>query len=189
MHSILKPGITLFVIAAIAAGILGYVNAITAEPIAQQVQIAKDNAMKNVFPSAESFEEAADYSPADGAAVKSYSKALDTSGSLLGYAVTAASKGYGGDVTLMIGIDTQGVVTGVNVTGHSETPGLGANAANPAFSDQFAGKSGELAVVKTVPGDNEIQAITSATITSKAVTLAVNEALSFYAENLQGGAE
>ena len=87
------------------------------------------------------------------------------------------AKGFGGTVGLTVGV-SDGAITGVRIGSHSETPGLGAKAADEAFYGQFAGKSGELTVTKTgAVTDQEINAITAATITSKAVTGAVNEVL------------
>lgn len=105
-------------------------------------------------------------------------------GRVVGAAVTTATKGYGGDVQVMTGIDENGCVTGVSVLAHSETAGLGANAAKPSFLDQFI--TGEdqprpsgFAVVKD---GGEIDAVTAATISSRAVSNAVSEALSVFAE-------
>ena len=91
--------------------------------------------------------------------------------------MSVTAKGFGGDIQLTVGVK-DGVVTGVRIGTHSETPGLGARAAEEKFYGQFTGKSGALSVIKTgEAGDSEINAITAATITSTAVTNAVNEAL------------
>ena len=82
----------------------------------------------------------------------------------------------------MIGIDKDGAVTGVEFLSISETAGLGMNAQKETFRDQFKGKNSEITVVKTAPGDDEIQALTGATITSNAVTKSVNTALKLYEE-------
>lgn len=91
---------------------------------------------------------------------------------LVGYAVQSGSNGYGGLISLIVGVDLQGQVTGVVITEMSETAGLGTKAENPEFINQFAGKSAGLAVGR------EIDAISGATITSKAVTDGVNRAVS-----------
>ena len=88
-----------------------------------------------------------------------------------------APKGYGGEITLPVGISTDLTVTGVEIVDHAETPGLGANAESESWLSQFTGQSGELTVVKNAPTEGQIQAVTSATRTSKAVTDAVNQAL------------
>jgi len=82
----------------------------------------------------------------------------------------------------MVGIDTSGKVTGVSILSISETAGLGMNAKNESFINQYIGKSGTIGVSKNGASDTEIQALTGATITSKAVTSAVNTALSLYSQ-------
>ncbi len=83
------------------------------------------------------------------------------------------------------------MVSGIDIIKHSETPGLGAKADQPAFKDQFKGKPTEdLVVVKTgASSDEEIDSISGATITSRAVTNAVNEASAYYNEHLSKGAK
>ena len=188
MINILKPGIVLLAFAAIAAALLGYVNAITLEPIAQQDKLIADKAKQDVLSEAKSFD---DDITASGGAVRTYSIARDDKGDVVGYAVTAASKGYGGDVVIMVGLKADGTINAICVTDNSnETPGLGANSSNEDFRKQYNGKTAdkEIKVVKTpTDKDDEIQAITSATITSKAVTASVNEVLKFYNDNLKGG--
>ncbi|MEG1179636.1 MAG: FMN-binding protein, partial [Oscillospiraceae bacterium] len=115
-----------------------------------------------------------------------YFEGKDAKGNTIGYVFTTdredSSKGYGGVVTVMTGVSKDGKVTGIELLTLNETPGLGMNAKKPSFKDQFVGKSGVIGVSKTEKSDKEIQALTSATITSKAVTSAVNVALAHYAE-------
>ena len=82
----------------------------------------------------------------------------------------------------MVGVRADGTVEGIDFLSISETAGLGMNADTDKFKSQFKGKSGEIGVAKSSPADNEIQALTGATITSKAVAKAVNEALALYEE-------
>lgn len=93
---------------------------------------------------------------------------------IIGYVAVAKSKGYGGDVQIMIGVNLDLTIAGIEILSQSETAGLGANCENPEWLSQFVGKSGELAVSKD---GGEIDAITASTITSRAVTKAVNKAL------------
>ena len=88
-----------------------------------------------------------------------------------------------------MGIDVSGTVTGIQILEHSETPGLGANASNPSFTDQFIGKTETLTVVKGEASANTISAISGATITSRSVTESVNTALTYFQEILKGGAD
>lgn len=189
MHSVLKPGITLLIITAIAGALLGYINDITAKPIAEQERKTTEAAMTKILPQASSFKEIENITPPDGGiGVVAASEGYDGSNNLVGYAVTSSSKGYGGEVKVMVGISIEGVIQGIDIVSHSETPGLGANAKNASFSDQYKDKSGKLEVVKgAATNANEIQAITSATITSKAVTDSVNAVTDYYENTLSKG--
>ncbi len=104
---------------------------------------------------------------------------------LIGYVAVAASKGYGGDVQVMIGVNLDLTIAGIEILSQSETAGLGANCENPEWLSQFVGKSGTLAVSKD---GGEIDAITASTITSRAVTSAVNKALAQVEEFERGQA-
>ena len=98
------------------------------------------------------------------------------------------SKGFGGDVTMAMGLTADGQITGISFTELNETAGLGMKASEPAFKDQFAGKSGKLTLVKgTASGEQEISAITGASVTSNAVINAVNAGLDLYETVLKGG--
>ena len=92
---------------------------------------------------------------------------------LIGYVATASSKGYGGDVDVMIGYDLNGKMTGVTILDNSETAGLGANCTKEEWLSQFVGMSGKLSVKKD---GGDVDALTSATITSRAVCSAINKA-------------
>lgn len=179
---IIKPVVVLFLISAVASGLLALTNAVTVDRIAAIDAENKAKSMSLVMSDAASFGE----ETADGDIA--YSPALDASGGQLGYVLTTTVKGYGGDIDVMVGIGSDGVITNATIlSADDETPGLGQNTKKPAFIGQFAGKSGQLTVVKGTPGDGEIQAVTSATISSTAVTKAVNTCLAYFAENLQGG--
>lgn len=108
-------------------------------------------------------------------------------GSPVGYTMNIRTNGYSANLCLTVGVDMQGVVTGVDILSHEETAGLGANAANPEFLGQYLGADGPLTVVKTPTGaTGEVQALTGATITSRAVTNAVNLAREFALAYLVG---
>ena len=93
--------------------------------------------------------------------------------------VEVTPSGFGGNLDVMVGVDNDGVCTGVSIVSHAETSGLGANATKEAWRAQFIGKSGTLAVTKD---GGEIEALTGATITSRAVTSGVNSAIAAVAE-------
>ena len=95
-------------------------------------------------------------------------------GSVLGYAVKASAKGYGGDVLCVVGFDAEGKILAVSVSAPEETPGLGNNVTKPAFTDQFIGMG-----TPPVLGE-DFDAVTSATYSSRAVERAVAEAFSAF---------
>ena len=102
------------------------------------------------------------------------------SGKITGYIFITSSNGYGGKVEVMTAILPDKTVKAVEILDvSSETPGLGQNTAKESFYGQFAGKSEKLEVVKSNPGQNEIEAVTGATITSTAVTKSVNLAIAY----------
>lgn len=181
---ILVPTIVLLLICVVSAALLGGTNMLTKDKIASIEAEAKASAMQEVMPDAVSFSDAV---TADENL--EYAVAFDKDSNGIGYAFTVSDNGYGGEIKIMIGLDTEGTVTKIAVlSANNETPGLGQNIKKNSFLDQFIGKDSEISVVKTTPADNEIQAITSATITSSAVTRTVNAAIEYYNENLAGGA-
>ena len=112
-------------------------------------------------------------------------------GETLGYIITVTdSEGYGGDIQFTVGVNAEGSVTGVSFLSIAESPGLGMNARDDAsFTKQYTGKAVEaFEVVKTgAEGDSQIEALSGATITSKAVTGGVNAALAYFNQILKGG--
>lgn len=183
MKETVKLGVILFLITAIAAGILAFANANTEGKIAELEAQASNEARKSVFEDAESFEEVdkgklEEIVKANPDILEVY-KALDGSKSQIGYVVKTSTGGYAGPVEVVTGVSSDGSITGMKVVKNTETPGLGTLAAEEPFQAQFAGKSveTELEVVKSGAGDSQIQALTGATITSKAVTKGVNSAV------------
>ena len=106
-------------------------------------------------------------------------------GEIKGYNFTVTPKGYAGLITTVVGVSNEGRVMDIKILSHSETPGLGAKAVEPAFAGQFKEKLAEkLSVTKTPPeSDDQIQAISGATITSSAVISGVNTALEYWRAN------
>jgi electron transport complex protein RnfG len=182
----IKLGLILLLITGIAGFLLGGAFEVTKEPIAARVAADKKAAMTELLPTADKF----DTSDAklDANKISEVNVALKGS-EIVGYAIKVAPIGYGGPVETMVGISADGKVTGIKILALAETPGLGANAPKPEFSGQYKNKPTEenLEVVKIAPTkENQIQAITGATITSKAVTLGVNDAIDFYNSSLKG---
>ena len=176
---ILIPTVSLFVICLVVTALLAVTNMLTAPQIQKLSKETEDKTKAEVLASADEFSDALTVS-ADG---KDYTYYEGTaSGDTIGYVFKTSAKGYGGDIDLMVGIDTSGKVTGVSILSISETAGLGMNAKNESFINQYMGKSGTIGVSKNGASDTEIQALTGATITSKSGTSAVNTALILYSQ-------
>ena len=109
----------------------------------------------------------------------------------VGHCVTVTSKGYGGPVEIVVGLTREGSVRAIQILSQSETPGLGAKAAEPFFFGQFENRERlPLRVVKQTPSaPDEIQAISGATITSSAVVAGVNAAVDYWKRDIEGGAK
>ncbi len=180
-NSMARLGGILLVITLIAALLLGAANQITA-PIIEANAIATQNAaLQEIFADATEFPEievaAEGEAPnGDDAIVSQAFEAKDASGNLVGVAVKVTPNGFGGGIQMMVGIAADGSVVKATILSMSETPGLGTHAKEPAFIDQYNGKSGEQKVSKD---GGEIEAITGATISSRAVTRGVNAAMTF----------
>lgn len=185
MKDILKLGVTLFAICAVAALVLGVTNNITAPVIEERNIQASNEARKIVLPEADEFKELEGMN--SDIVLEVYEGIKD--GQVIGYTIKTSSKGYGGAIELMVGISKDSKITGVEIGNHSETPGLGSKATEPMFKNQYVDKdvSNSLLVVKgSANNDNEISAISGATITSNGVTSGVNAAMKIYNEKLSG---
>jgi len=184
--------LNLTVIALIVGLLLGAAYELTKTPIKNAEMAEEAAAYAAVCPQAVNFDKAdniTELAATDAATltskfgkvvIESAYKALDKSGNVNGYIVNVTTKeGFGGAITVTIGMDEKGVITGIAFLAIDETAGLGMNAKNESFYGQYIGKDvKEFTVVKTgSTADNEIDAIGGATITSKAVTNAVNAAL------------
>ena len=157
---------TLLLISAIVAGLLGLVNYVTADRIAALNAEKTAVSMQEVLP-AGSYTELG-YSGEDSTVATIY----EAEGQ--GYVVEVIPSGFGGEIDMVVGVSNEGTVTGVAIISMSETSGLGANATKESFRSQYIGKTGTQAVSKD---GGEIDALTGATITSRAVTRGVNSAL------------
>lgn len=193
----LKEAGILFVITLIAGLVLGFVYELTKDPIRLQEELAIRKACQAVFEDASSFE-ALEYTTdealtvelaANGVEIGMVYDALDAAGAHLGYVLeTTSSEGYGGDITLYMGVTDAGSLNGISILSIAETPGLGMNAEDvlvPQFEDVPATiftytKSGSTA-------DSEIDAISGATVTTKAIVNAVNGGIRVVTEDLTKG--
>jgi len=185
----LKPTISLFVICVAVAAALAFTYLGTKDAKSLREELETKNTMKEVLPEAEKFEPIKDInalagSRTDYSIIKDAYKGFKEK-SLAGYVFLVESKGYGGIIKISVGIDTTGRIAGVKIGENNETPGLGAKAAEEPFISQFKGltPAEKLKVVKnekTKP--EEIEAISGATITSKAVVRAVQAAVEMASE-------
>lgn len=199
MNKIVKNTVILTIITLVAGALLGLVYEITKEPIAVAQENAKQKAYKAVLSDAESFETYEEFDAEEAQKViadagytddiTEVAVAEDASGKSIGYVVSVTSHdGYGGDISLSVGILNDGTVKGIETLIISETAGLGMKAKEPAFKDQFKDKQVEkFTYTKSgEDGDDKIDALSGATITTNAVTNAVDSALVYF-QNVLGG--
>ena len=168
---VLRLTVTLLLITGIVAAALAGVNAITKDAIAANQEKKTQDALAVVLPGVQGLQKV-ELSGDTGIVGEVYSDGNS-------FAVKVLPAGFDGAITMMVGI-SEGKVTGISVISHTETPGLGAvaaaqNAKGEAFRGQFVGQEGTLAV------GNQIDAMSGATITSKAVVTGVNAALDYVA--------
>ena len=163
----------LLLICAVIAGVVSFVYSVTIDAYNQNLENEKRIALAGIF--AESDDDIIDYetllNTPEGVndvyvVGKNYEK--------VGYCVNVTAKGFGGDMTLMIGYDFDGKIKGVDIISHAETPGVGTKAMEASHLSQYSGKSGELTISKSASSD--IVAVSGATISSKAINAAVNTA-------------
>ncbi len=191
---IIKPALILFIVCAVITGALAYVNGVTEPIIDENNKKAEQESLAKAIPGAESFSDpkSAEQLKAEGFSVsdrivKVYE--AQKGGASFGYVVEVSTKGYGGAIKMFVGVDKAQSVTGVLLASHNETPGLGSKASDPSFSDQYLGAipEKEFFVVKSSPkADHEIQAISGATVTSRAVTQGVSDAIALI-RSMAGG--
>lgn len=202
IRSMFKDAGIIVAITLIAGLVLGGVYQLTKEPIEEQKRLKKQLACQEVFAEADSFTELEGFDTQEAALVLASSDipyqsqdidevmiAQDGAGNTLGCVLTVTShEGYGGDIQFTMGVTNEGVLNGISLLSISETAGLGMRA-DEVLKPQFAGKSAEkYEYTKTgAVADNQIDAISGATITTNAVVNGVNAGL-YYFQNELGGA-
>ena len=174
MKKILKLTLILFLVSAIVAGVLGVVNEVTKDRIAEQNRIKTEKAYAAVLPS--SGYEKLELDTSAYANIDSISKA--TGGE--GYVVQTTFSGAQGNITMVVGVSPDFKCTGISIISHAETSGLGANAASTSeigvnWRAKFVGQDKSMAITKA---GGSIDALTGATITSRAVAEAAANAIS-----------
>lgn len=197
-----KPAVTLCVITLLAGVALSGVFALTKDAIAEQKLQAKLNSYRTVCPEASEFVSDASIDAAVAALDKetygthfgrvTINEAVigkKTDGTVSGYVISVTTRdGFDGNIVLSVGVDTEGKVLGVEFTEIAETAGMGMLCAEPEFKDQFKGKQVEGFILKPSGGsvaENEVNGVSGATISSSAVTNAVNAAVDFFANNVK----
>lgn len=203
MKSMLKEAAILFAITLISGCLLGLVYEVTKEPIAKAQEKAKQEAYREVFPDAAEFNEYADANSdlavqeiesSYQTTIDEVMEAKDGDGNSLGYVLTVTNhEGYGGDIQFSMGIQNDGTLNGISILSISETAGLGMKA-DPILKDQFPGRNVEqFTYTKTgAASDDQIDAISGATITTNAVLDGVNAGLAYFQaiqENALTGAQ
>ena len=155
MKEMIRYGFILAVICIVAGGLLAGMNSLTKARILAQAQTEEENSLKEVF------SEGADFEAVKSQEEVIYYKALDRQGRLAGVAFKTSGKGYSSIIETMVGMLNDGTITAIKVLSQNETPGLGAQVSESKFTDQFANKS--------VQALSDVEAITGATISSRAV--------------------
>lgn len=186
MKENIRLGVILLIITFISGFILGIANNSTADAIAQNSRINIED-LKFLLSSADSVK---DSSIKPAAPITEVLEAYSGS-ELTGYVIKTTGKGFHGDIDMMAAIDKEGKLTGIKILADVETPGVGAKIENPEFQAKFKDKATDesLKVVKTkASAANEIEGISGATISSNAVTAAVNDVVKFYKANIKGEA-
>lgn len=189
MKETIKLGIVLFIFTAIAGGILALTNGFTSPIIAEIEKEASFEAIMELFPEADDFEEIDEvlltnikgkYAPiVDGQIVYKNTE-------VIGYSFKTESSGYGDNpIVAITGINSDGSIAGIDVVTHSETPGFGKAIDEDFFKDTYKGKStdSELITVSEPAAENEVMLITGSTISSKGVVTGVNAAREVFREN------
>ena len=178
MRDFTKMISVLFIACGLAAGSLALVNAVTKELIAGYEKRQRDAALREVSADADEF------------IVVTPDKVWEAlrKGQTAGHVFQTQVQGYNGAITLMFGTDSDGTVTGLRVLSHTETPGLGAKITTAKFRDQFKNKRLEqLILKKNDPAKGQIDAITGATISSRAVTKIMRSTLESFNKEKTGG--
>ena len=193
-NKIVKDTLALTVITLVSGLLLGLVNDITAGPIASQQAKEKEEAYKAVFADAASFEtvtsgedtDLESYLDENGYKAQNIDEVMlakDDQGNELGYAFTVTTaEGYGGDIQFAMGVQDDGTLNGISILSISETAGLGMRATTDDFKNQFKDKNVEkFTYTKTgATSDDEIDALSGATITANAMTNGVNAGLAAF---------
>ena len=197
LENIFKPALVLFIICLVVTAALAFTYNTTKDTIDQRAVLDAENARKEVLSESESFKQLEDDEviditekiPGTGIVKEVYEGIKDTGTAgtgTAGFVFNVTNKGYGGEIDVIVGIDMTGKVTGVKIGKNTETPGLGSKATDKPFLSQLTGivPKGPLKVIKGESSgkDEEISAVSGATVSSRAIVEAVQAALNVYKE-------
>lgn len=195
MKDISRLALVLTIIAVGAGLILSLVEGMTREPIAEQRRLETLKALKAVLPPIDNAPDADTVSMVTGQDKKGrelsrtfYRGRKENTLAGVAFKVTAPD-GYSGNIEIMVGITPEGMVTGVEILTHAETPGLGSKIVEPWFKEQFRGKGLENYDWRVKKDGGQFDQITGATISPRAVVTAVKAGLEFYRDHRQEIAE
>ena len=167
----------LCVICLVCSALLAAVYALTAEPVKAAAEAKLNRAISQVVPEFDSTPVEATVE-VDGKTCKYYT--VTKGGEVAGYAIEASSSGFGGAISVMVGMTPDGIIYNTSVLSHSETPGLGAKCTDPAFADQFKGFDPSVKSLSVKKDRGDVDAITASTITSRAYCVALSNAVAAY---------
>ena len=186
--TLLNMFVALFVICIVAGGVLGIVFNATKDPIAAAENAKRTAAIKNVLPEFNTLKTVNVMSAVEGDNAEiPFHLAYDANNNFIGAAVeTFTNKGFSGNISLMVGILADGTIKNIYVLQHAETPGLGSKMEEETFKGQFNDKNADSFNFSVKKDGGDVDAITAATISSRAFCDAVNRALSTF-ENNKGG--
>lgn len=176
MRDMIKMGLILLLITTISGLILGVTNSMTEGIILERAMESDRASLEMLLVDADGFE------PVEGEEIDAVSMVRDVfvgkeGDAVIGYAIKLAPTGYGGEVEMMVGINSNDEITGVEILNQTETPGLGTRITEPDFTGKFNGL--------TADGDVSVDAISGATVSSNAVISGVNTAISLYQDTLK----
>lgn len=186
MKENLKLGGILLGITLTAGVLLGVTNELTKEAILENSKINKED-LAIIMPKATAIEDT-DLKLSEEGPIKEAYKAKSGENEI-GYVFKVTTKGFHGPVDLFVAVSSEDKITGMKVSSHSETPGLGARIEEESFRSKFTDLPiNELVeIVKTTPSkENEVDGISGATVSSKAIGTAINDTINFYKENIKG---
>lgn len=161
MKEIMRYGFTLSLICIVASGLLSGVNYLTKPKILTQAQIEEEASLKEAMP------EGVRFKPVKSGEEIIYYKAYNEKDRLLGVAFKVEAKGYSSEIETMVGMTKDGTITAIKILSQNETPGLGNRITEPAFLQRFAHKNTQSL--------NAVEAITGATMSSRAVIEAIKK--------------